>query len=348
MRNVIISLGFILVIAFTSGCTPEEVKQLEGIIQNVDTIKGEITVVTKDGETVKLDVDTGASVEAEGTSSNLETLEVGASIQIEISEDNQVVQSIKAQQAEIEGKIVQITDDEVTVETEDGERVTIVVSEDTRIDTEDTSSGTSRSLQVGEKIATRYDPESKEAFTVSEQEEEGEVEEGTVTEGETETDAEAITGEETETDGATVIEEGTEEGTVSEEEPVTDEGTATEGEVDKTPRTISEGGDLAIVMGNVVAMEGVMWTIEQGGVLWVVDMGVVDLPGNLDDWDVGDKITIETTWYDGTYIVDKAWLYPADDPVDDPADEHHDDHSDDGRDDDGGDGDGGDDGSHSD
>ncbi|MFC1962654.1 hypothetical protein ACFLWB_01460 [Chloroflexota bacterium] len=151
MRKVIISLGLTLVMAFTSGCTPEEVKQLEGIIQNVDTVKGEITIVTKDGETVTLDVDTGASVEAEGGSSNLETLEVGASIQVDVNEDNQVIQSIKAQQAEIEGEIIQITDDEVTVETEDGERVTIVVSEDTRIDTEDASSGASRSLKVGEK-----------------------------------------------------------------------------------------------------------------------------------------------------------------------------------------------------
>jgi len=180
MRKVVISLGLILVMAVTSGCTPEEVKQLEGIIQNVDTVKGEITIVTKDGETVTLDVDTGASVEAEGGSSNLETLEVGASIQVDVKKDNQVVQSIKAQQAEIEGEIVQLAGDEVTVETEDGERITILVSEDTRIDTEDASSGTSRSLQVGEKIETRYDPESKEAFTVSGQEEESEVDEDVI------------------------------------------------------------------------------------------------------------------------------------------------------------------------
>jgi hypothetical protein len=322
MRKVIISLGLIIAIAFTSGCTPEEVKQLEGIIQNVDTVKGEITIVTKDGETVTLDVDTGASVEAEGGSSNLETLEVGASIQVDVNEDNQVVQSIKAQQAEIEGEIVQLAGDEVTIETEDGERVTILVSEDTRIDTEDASSGPSRSLHVGEKIETRYDPESKEAFTVSGQEEEVKVEEGTITDEEKETDGGVVTGEEPEPEPEQKVEPIP--------EPELEPEPETEGEVDTTPRTNTEGGGLAIVMGNVVAMDGVMWTIEQGGVLWVVDMGAVDLPGDLEDWDVGDKITIETTWYDGTYLVDKAWIYPSDEHEEGHPGDQSGDHGDDG------------------
>jgi len=85
-------------------------------------------------------------------------------------------------------------------------------------------------------------------------------------------------------------------------------------------------------MGNVAAMDGVIWTIEQGGVLWVVDMSVVDLPGDLGDWDVGDRITIETTWYDGIYLVDKAWIYPAD-LEDGHADDHSGDSGHDGGDD---------------
>jgi hypothetical protein len=63
---------------------------------------------------------------------------------------------------------------------------------------------------------------------------------------------------------------------------------------------------------------------------------------------VGDKIILEATMYDDTYIVDKAWLYPgpeadhSDDHSDDHS-EHSDDHADDGGDghSDGGGGDGG-------
>jgi len=63
-RIILFSLGLILVpvLVFATGCTSDEVEQLEGIIQNVDIVKGEITIVTKDGETVTLDIDTSASV----------------------------------------------------------------------------------------------------------------------------------------------------------------------------------------------------------------------------------------------------------------------------------------------
>ncbi len=171
-NKVLISLCLVVVLVLSGACTQNEVEQLEGILQNVDAANGEITVVTKDGQTVTLKIDTEASVEAEGASSTLETLEVGASIQVEVNEDNQVVQHIKAQQTEIEGEIVRIVGDKVTVESEDGERVTILVSDDTRIESEADSPGTPSTLQVGDKIETTFDPESKTAFSISGQEEE--------------------------------------------------------------------------------------------------------------------------------------------------------------------------------
>ena len=187
ISKIIIGLGLIVVLAFTSACTQNEVEQLEGIIQNVDAVNGKVTIITKDGQTRTLDIDTGASVETEGGASNLEALEVGAFIQVEVNEDNQVVQSIKAQQTEIEGEIVQIVGDEVTVETADGERVTIRVSENTRIESEGDALGTSTALQIGAKIEIKFDPESQVAFVISEQEEEAETDDGSDKETETET-----------------------------------------------------------------------------------------------------------------------------------------------------------------
>ena len=89
----------------------------------MDAANGEITIVTKDGQTITLKIDTEASVETEGASSTLETLEIGVLIQIEVNEDNQVVQRIKAHQTEVEGVIIQINGDEVTIESENGQRV---------------------------------------------------------------------------------------------------------------------------------------------------------------------------------------------------------------------------------
>ncbi len=52
-----------MILTFISACTPNEVEQLEGILQNVDAAKGEITIVTKDGQTRTLNIDTETSVE---------------------------------------------------------------------------------------------------------------------------------------------------------------------------------------------------------------------------------------------------------------------------------------------
>ena len=198
-NKILISLCLVVVLVLSGACTQNEVDQLEGILQNVDTANGEITIVTKDGQTVTLKIDTEASVEAEGASSTLETLEVGASIQVEVNEGNQVIQHIKAQQTEIEGEIVQIVGDKVTVESEDGERVTILVSDDTRIESEDDSPGTPSTLQVGDKIETRFDPESNTAFSIIGREEEGqqvEADNGPDKEKESETGSGAVSEEE--------------------------------------------------------------------------------------------------------------------------------------------------------
>ncbi len=93
---LIITCLAILVLTMSS-CTQEEVKQLEGIIQQVDSENGEITIVTKDGQTITLKIDTETSVEAEGASSTIDTLEVGNTVQVEINEDDEIVQHIAAQ-----------------------------------------------------------------------------------------------------------------------------------------------------------------------------------------------------------------------------------------------------------
>lgn len=125
--KIIISLCLIVVLAFISACTPNEVDQLEGIIQNVDAAKGEITIVTKDGQTVTLNIDTEAQVEAQGSPSTIDTLEIGASIQVEVNEDNQVVQRIEVHQAEEEVvenvEVVEEVDTEDKVEIEDEESI---------------------------------------------------------------------------------------------------------------------------------------------------------------------------------------------------------------------------------
>ncbi len=232
-KSIILGLALIVVLAFTSACAPNTIEQLEGVLQNVDAANGEITIVTKDGQTITLKIDTEASVETEGASSTLETLEIGVPIQIEINEDNQVVQRIKAHQTEVDGVIIQIDGDEVTIESEDGQRVTILVSENTRIESEDDLPGTSAALHVGAEVETKFDPESGVAYMISEQEEAGEV-------------------------------GGSDQNTLT---------SPTEPPEDVIITDPPDDNILTITNGIIQKIEGDIWTIiDQNGVIWIVDV----------------------------------------------------------------------------
>ena len=166
--------SMMLVVAMA--CTDAQAKLLEGILQNVDSANGEITIITKDGKTVTLTIASEAPVETEGASSAVETLEPGASVKVEVNEDGQVVRRITAQQAKTKGLIVEIEGDEVTVESNTGRRVPVLVTDSTLIKLEDDFPGKIENLRVGSEVELKFDPESRVAFKIDAEEEEAEIE----------------------------------------------------------------------------------------------------------------------------------------------------------------------------
>ncbi|MBI4188496.1 MAG: DUF4382 domain-containing protein [Chloroflexi bacterium] len=90
------------VLAATTACTPAEAQQLEGILKNVDTANGKVTITTKDGKTVTLTIGSGTSVDTGGASSNITALEPGTSVEIELDKDGRVARHIKARHTESE------------------------------------------------------------------------------------------------------------------------------------------------------------------------------------------------------------------------------------------------------
>ena len=168
---MLVALTLLVAIA----CTPTEAALLEGILQNVDALNGEITIVTKDGKTLTLTIATEAPVETEGASSALETLEPGTTGGLELDEDGQVVQRIEARQAKVKGIIVSIEGNEVTVETARGRTRTVTVTDLTRIELEDDFPGVLGDLSVGQQVEVKFDTESLVAFKIDTEEEEAEI-----------------------------------------------------------------------------------------------------------------------------------------------------------------------------
>ncbi len=169
--RIILSLVLTVLLASISACQPVEPEQIEGIIQEIDTVNGVVTIITDDGETISLSIDTEATVETEGESSTVEKLEVGVSIQVEVDEDNQVVQRIKARQAEVEGVIIGFDGNEITIESEDGQKTSVFVTDSTRIESEDDLPASLTTLDIGKEVEIKFDPESQVAFAIDDKEE---------------------------------------------------------------------------------------------------------------------------------------------------------------------------------
>ncbi len=88
-KRVFVIFSIALVLMGTSACQiPGDSELIEGILQNVDEINGEMTIVTKDGETItiKITKDTPLSDEAGGT----DKLEVGSAVILETDKRNVV------------------------------------------------------------------------------------------------------------------------------------------------------------------------------------------------------------------------------------------------------------------
>ena len=82
--NRLMALVLTLVFVAAIACTPSQQDLIEGILQSVDSVNGQMTIVTKDGRTVTITIATDAPVETDGASSALETLEPGVSVEVEV------------------------------------------------------------------------------------------------------------------------------------------------------------------------------------------------------------------------------------------------------------------------
>jgi len=150
---VVLFLPLLLV----NACKPmsdEEI--LESILQNVNDIDGEITIVTKDGKTITLIASTEAS---EGTKDTIkETPKLSNYKEVNTKGEKQVYQSDNTTQAIAEGKIVGIEVNEISIKCEQGYVITIRVTDSTVIKLADDSPIEFNDLELGVKVKLQFDP----------------------------------------------------------------------------------------------------------------------------------------------------------------------------------------------
>ncbi|MBI2866991.1 MAG: hypothetical protein HYX97_01490 [Chloroflexi bacterium] len=184
LRRYFVGAVFAALIAMAFiGCEGTAGAQYDGILQNVDTISGEVTVKLKDGSIIKFNLK-NATVETLRAALGTASLEAGSQVTIEVDNDQQV-RKVKARHAEVEGviKSLDAAKKTLTVTAEENGDITLEVTAETEIQMEDEGQAAFADLRVGQEVEVKYDVETKDALKIEvEEEEDNEAEvEGVIT-----------------------------------------------------------------------------------------------------------------------------------------------------------------------
>ncbi len=170
----------VVMLVGVAGCTPGEIQALQGTVQNVDSISGNVTVTLKDGSTKTFNF-TDVKVETIRQALGSASLEVGDQVTVKASKNGKV-KGLEVQKAEVGGVIKSLGTDNVTITTKKKGDITLQVTSDTRIRIEDKGTANFSDLKVGQKVEAKYDVTSKNALRINvelaeeEDEDEGEIE----------------------------------------------------------------------------------------------------------------------------------------------------------------------------
>jgi hypothetical protein len=124
-----LAAGALLLIG--TACTPGELQALEGTLQNMDTVSGNVTVKLKDGgiQTYNFnDVSVSTIRQALGKAS----IEIGDSVTIRRDRDGKV-RRVEARAAEVEGVIKSLGTANVTITDDHKKDITLKVADNTSI-----------------------------------------------------------------------------------------------------------------------------------------------------------------------------------------------------------------------
>jgi len=139
-----------------------------GILQNVDSVSGEVTVQLNNGTTTTFNLE-DVNIEELATIAGSAILQAGDQIELMLGSDN-LVASMAPSVAKIEGTIFNIDTDEssLTVDTENGVQLTVNIDEQTEIKAKGTgiSSANIFKLVAGMEVKVIYDAETSQSSMI--------------------------------------------------------------------------------------------------------------------------------------------------------------------------------------
>lgn len=153
---------------FMAACTGAGTQNLQGILQNINSINGTITLQTQDGQTHVITIDSKTQFTVDGQTIALEALDPGTEIEIELKDDNRsAAGAVNARLARVSGTIAQFQSGQLSITPQSGGTpVTVSVNSTTQIKLEDDKTGTTADLGAGARVEVKYDPQTRVALKV--------------------------------------------------------------------------------------------------------------------------------------------------------------------------------------
>ncbi|MCH8230065.1 MAG: hypothetical protein IIA53_07030 [Chloroflexi bacterium] len=141
---------------------------VQGILQNVDSISGEVTVQLKDGTTMTFNLE-DVDIEALQAIAGSAVLQPGDEVELTLDEDDSVT-TLAPSIAKAEGTIVSVDIEAstVTITAENGIEFTVAVTPETRIQGKGPGSSASElsELSPGMVVDVKYNPETLDASRI--------------------------------------------------------------------------------------------------------------------------------------------------------------------------------------
>lgn len=152
-------------LAGISGCTPADIQALQGTLQNIDSVSGNITVKLKDGTTQSFNL-TDVKVETIRQALGNASLEIGDHVTVKAHKTGKV-EGLEVERAEIGGVIKSLGTGDVTITTKKQGDITLGIKPDTTIRIGEKGSANFSALKVGQRIEVKYDVNSKMAIRIN-------------------------------------------------------------------------------------------------------------------------------------------------------------------------------------
>jgi hypothetical protein len=160
---LVAAMAISTIFAATS-CTPAELQALQGKLQNIDSVSGNVTVKLKDGSLSTFNFK-DITMETIGKSIGDTSLNIGDNVTIRAYKNNKMPHP-ETHAAEVAGIIKSLGTDNVTITVDKKGDITLKVTAQTQIKFDGKNKPVFADLKVGQKVDAKYELSSNKALTI--------------------------------------------------------------------------------------------------------------------------------------------------------------------------------------